>query len=409
MKTLNMLLAAALLMLMAGCTKDDAKPHPPPDAATIILTEKGAAVIGKSNDFGIQLFQKVAVAEPDNLMLSPLSASVALTMLMNGAEEETYNQINTMLGYDGMTAAEVNEAYRSLVTQLLAADASVQLGLANAVWYRNSFVAKPAFMQTMQEDFDAQVQGLDFGSPSALETINGWASDNTNGKIDQVLNEISSDAVMFLMNALYFKGSWSQKFDKNQTNEAAFHYHDGSTGYIPTMHGQVPARLVASPAYQAIEIYYGRKNFTMIILLPDADIDALTESLTPELWNDLTQQLSAGFEQEVDLSMPQFSFDYEKNLNDALMAMGMMDAFIPGIANLMGIADASLHISFVKQNTFVDVNEDGTEAAAVTTIGIELTSAGDLPPQFIVDRPFLFFIREQTTNTLMFAGKVMAP
>ncbi|NLO51117.1 MAG: serpin family protein [Bacteroidales bacterium] len=408
MKAFQTLLFVTFLMLMSGCAKDKPKPQPDP-ATTIHLTEKGAAVIGKSNDFGIQLFQKVAVAEPDNLMLSPLSASVALTMLMNGAEEETYNQINTMLGYDGMTAAEVNEAYRSLVTQLLAADASVQLSLANAVWYRNSFVAKAAFLQTMQEDFDAQVQGLDFGSPAALTTINGWASDNTNGKIDKVLNEISSDAVMFLMNALYFKGSWSQKFDKNQTNEAAFHYHDGSTGYIPTMHGQVPARLVASPAYQAIEIYYGRKNFSMIILLPDADIDALTESLTPALWNDLTQQLDAGYERDVDLSMPQFSFDYEKNLNDALMALGMMDAFFPGIANLTGIADAALHVSFVKQNTFVDVNEDGTEAAAVTTIGIELTSAGDLPPQFIVDRPFLFFIREQTTNTLMFAGKVMAP
>ncbi|NCA85301.1 MAG: serpin family protein [Clostridia bacterium] len=407
MKTLQMLLAATLLILMASCAKENAKPQSTP--ATIHLTEKGAAVIGKSNDFGIQLFQKVAVAEPGNLMLSPLSASVALTMLMNGAEEETYNQINTMLGYDGMTATEVNETYRSLVTQLLAADASVQLDLANAVWYHNSFVAKPDFLQTMQEAFDAQVQGLDFGSPAALETINGWASQNTNGKIDQVLTEISPDAIMFLMNALYFKGSWSQKFDKNQTNDAAFHYHDGSTGNIPTMHGQVPGRLVAAPAYQAIEIYYGRKNFSMIILLPVADIDALMESLTPALWSDLTQQLGSAYEQEVDLSMPKFSFEYETELNEQLQVLGMIDAFVPGIANLTGIADASLHVSFVKQNTFVDVNEEGTEAAAVTTIGIELTSAGDLPPQFIIDRPFLFFIREQTTNTLMFAGKVMAP
>lgn len=409
MKAFQTLLFVTFLMLMSGCAKDNPNPQPQPDLATIHLTEKGAAVIGKSNDFGIQLFQKVAVAEPDNLMLSPLSASVALTMLMNGAEEETYSQINTMLGYDGMTAAEVNEAYRSLVTQLLAADASVQLSLANAVWYRNSFVAKPAFLQIMQETFDAHTEGLDFNSPAALTTINGWASDNTNGKIDKVLNEISSDAVMFLMNALYFKGSWSQKFDKNQTNEAVFHYHDGNTADIPTMHGQVPGRFATTPAYQAIEIYYGRKNFSMIILLPDADIDALTESLTPALWNDLTQQLGSGSEQEVDLSLPKFSFEYEKGLTDELMALGMTDAFIPGVADLTGITEAPLFVSFVKQNTFVEVNEEGTEAAAVTTIGIENTSAGDPPPQFIVDRPFLFFIREQTTNTLMFAGKVMEP
>ena len=310
MKTFQTLLIATLLLVLTSCTKDNAKPQPTP--AVIQLTEKGAAVIGKSNDFGIQLFQKVAAEDPGNLMLSPLSASVALTMLMNGAEEETYNQINNMLGYDGMSASEVNEAYQSLVTQLLAADGTVQLDLANAVWYRNSFVAKTSFLQIMQEAFDAQAEGLDFGSPSALATINGWASDNTHGKINQVLSEISPDDVMFLINALYFKGSWTQKFDKNKTNDAAFHYYDGSTANIPTMHGQVPGRLVTATGYQAIEIFYGRKNFSMIIMLPDTDIDALTESLTPALWNDLTQQLGSGYEQEVDLSLPKFSFKYEK-------------------------------------------------------------------------------------------------
>lgn len=407
MKIFQILLLATLLLASTACSKDDAKPQPTP--AVIQLTEKGAAIIGKSNDFGIQLFQKVAVVESGNLMLSPLSASVALTMLMNGAEAETYNQIKDMLGYDGMSASEVNEAYQSLVTQLLAADGTVQLDLANAVWYRNSFVAKPSFLQTMQQAFDAQVQGLDFASPSAIETINGWAAANTHGKINKVINEISPDDVMFLMNALYYKGSWTQKFDKNKTNDAAFYYYDGSTANIPTIHGDVPGRLVSGTGYSAIEIFYGRKNFSMIIMLPAADIDALTESLTPALWSELTQQLGNGYEQDVELSLPRFSFEYEKQLNDELMALGMTDAFISGVADLTGIAEAPLFVSFVKQNTFVEVNEEGTEAAAVTTIAIGLTSAGDEPPEFIVDRPFLFFIREQTTNTLMFAGKVMEP
>jgi serpin B len=177
------------------------------------LTAKGAEVIAYGNEFGIELFTKVAGAENKNLMLSPLSASAALTMLLNGCAGDTYDQLKGTLKYpEEMTISEINEVYKSLVSQLLDVDPKVKLALANAIFYRQGFNVKNPFLATMENDFDAEIAGLDFSLPSALTTINKWASDNTNGKIPKVLNELSAEAVMFIMNALYFKGDWSYQF-----------------------------------------------------------------------------------------------------------------------------------------------------------------------------------------------------
>ncbi|MFO7613264.1 MAG: serpin family protein, partial [Bacteroidales bacterium] len=206
MKALLILLIAPFLLFSFSCKKD---PEGPKQPVSIELPAKGNTVIAKNNDFGINLFRTTALAEDKNLMLSPLSASTALTMLLNGCNTATYEQIRDMLGYEGLSIEEINEVYKSLVTQLLAADPEVQLALANAVFYRQDFQVKPPFLETMDTSFDAEIASLDFFSPSALQTINNWAKDNTNGKIEKVLDEISPDAVMFLMNALYFKGNWT--------------------------------------------------------------------------------------------------------------------------------------------------------------------------------------------------------
>jgi serpin B len=332
-------------------------------------------------------------------------------MLLNGCEGETYAQIRDMLGYDGMTADEINEAYQSLVSQLLAVDPQVELALANAVWYRNGFVVKPPYIDAMKTAFDARIEGLDFSQPSALETINQWASDNTNGKIPQVLDEISGDAVMFLMNALYFKGSWTQQFDENGTIEGPFYLDDGTEISTPMMHGDIPVKSTAGDGYFAFEMFYGRQNFSMVVIVPETNLEDFLQNMESETWETVTSELDSQIDPwEVPVVFPRFTFEYEKKLNEMLQSLGMTDAFNGALANLSGISDASLVVSFVKQNTFVEVNEDGTEAAAVTTIGIELTSAGDDPPiPIVVNKPFIFAIREQTTNSLLFIGKVVNP
>jgi serpin B len=395
------ILAASLL---TGCKKDKTSESAVPKP--IEMTEKGSQIISASNDFGIEMFRQVSMVDSGNLMLSPLSASSALSMLLNGCDGETFTQIGAMLGYKDLTADEINGLYKSLVAQLLDADPEVNLALANAIWYRQGFQVKAEFLNTMHSSYDATTEALDFDSPQALTTINNWASDNTNGKITKVMDEISADAVMFLMNALYFKGNWTYKFDKSKTSLQPFNPDGQSPVMVDMMKANLSFRQIFGLGYTAIELPYGRQNFSMVILLPVEGLDSFNNGFDGSKWHEITAALDGATPISRDLSIPKFKFSYEKQLNDQLKAMGMLDAFMPGLADLSGIADADLFVSFVKQNTFVDVNEEGTEAAAVTTIGVELTS---LPDPVIINKPFIFAIRERMSNSLLFIGKVELP
>lgn len=410
----NSLIILFSLVTITGfisCSKENTGLQPDLTPKALELTAKGPEVIAYGNEFGVELFTKVAQEENKNLMLSPLSASAALTMLLNGCDGDTYDQLSEMLNYpENMTMSEINEVYRSLVAQLLVVDPKVKLALANAIFYRQGFSVKNPFLNTMSTDFDAEIAGLDFSLPSALTTINKWASDNTNGKVPKVLDEISGDAVMFLMNALYFKGDWSYQFDKLLTSDRPF-YTDGLNSVdVSTMKGDVGSKVTSGSNYMAIELPYGCTNFTMVVVVPGGTLSDFITTLTAEKWNTIT---SAFDDQEkfgeLTVYMPKYKFSYEKQLNGQLQSMGMLDAFIPGLANLSGISDASIYVDFVKQNTFVEVDEKGTEAAAVTTIGIVETSLPPQPQEFVIDKPFVFAIRERTTNALLFIGQVVNP
>lgn len=405
MKTNIQMIALILTLAFCGCRKDTVEG--PKDPRPVNLTEKAQVIIDKSNVFGIDLFRETAQAQNGNLMLSPLSASTALSMLLNGCQAETYNQIRDMLGYGALTQDEINESYQSLVSQLLILDPEINLSLANSVWYRQGFAVKSPFLTSMENAYDAEIAALDFASPSAITTINNWAKENTNGKIEQVLQEIDPAAVMFLMNALYFKGTWTYQFDKSQTGEVDFHPDNSAAVQVDMMKGKLPCRLFAGNNYTAIELNYGQQNFAMDIVVPFGTLDEFLSGFNGEAWQEITTGLNAvSTPESAELIIPKFKFDFEKVLNDQLTALGMIDAFECSLANLSGISDDDIYVSFVKQNTFVDVNEEGTEAAAVTTIGIVETSA---PLPFVVDKPFIFAIRERLSNTLLFIGKVELP
>jgi serpin B len=404
MKPLFLTILVILVLIAGSCKKD---PEGPKQPKPIYLPEKAGEVIAGSNGFGIDLFRVTALEADDNMMLSPLSASTALTMLLNGCNTQTYEQIRNMLGYEGLTLDEINGTYCSLIEQLLAVDPEVQLALANAIWYRQDFLVKPDFLNTMDSSFESQIGALDFSQPSALETINKWASDNTNGKIPKVLEEIEPDMVMFLMNALYFKGTWTYQFETNQTAIAPFHLENGSVVNVDMMRSLIPVKMYSGNGAAAVELPYGRQNFSMVIILPDNSLGEYLTDFDKTDWSSITAALDAIIEpDEAEMIMPKFKFDYEKYLNDQLKSLGMLDAFDPYLADLSGISDSDIYVDFVKQNTYVDVNEEGTEAAAVTTIGIKYTS---MPTTFTVDKPFIFAIRERMTNTLLFIGKVEKP
>ena len=316
----NPVLIVLCFLTFAGLSSCSDDPGQEPDLTpkTIELTAKSAEVIAYGNEFGIELFTKVAGVEDKNLMLSPLSASAALTMLLNGCAGDTYDQLKATLKYpDGMTISEINDVYRSLVSQLLDADPKVKLALANAIFYRQGFSVKNPFLSTMDTDFDAEIAGLDFNLPSALTTINKWASDNTNGKIPKVLNEISPDAVMFIMNALYFKGDWSYQFDKEKTSDRAFYTSGSISVDVSTMKGDVGSRVAYGTGYRAIEMPYGQTNFTMVVIVPEGTLTDFNATFDAVKWNSITSafdnQEKFG---ELTVYMPKFKFSYEKYLNE---------------------------------------------------------------------------------------------
>ena len=408
----NLLLLAVIVFFSGFTGCENYRMEEMPDMPkTFELTPASEHVIAGTNGFGIDLFTRVAQAENKNMALSPLSASAALTMLLNGTSDATFDQLRSVLGYpENMKLGEINSAYKNLVTQLLVADPVVELTLANAVFYRQNFGVKQNFVSTMKSDFGANVEGLDFASQAAVNRINQWASDNTRGKIPNVIESISDEMRLFLMNALYFKGNWTTTFNLADTRDLPFFLTPQKTVQVPTMSGEFAVRSVLNDHFHAVELPYGRGNFSMVLVVPhNQELRAFLGQFSPAAWDTITSALDAQkVGSRIKIYLPRFQFAYRTSLNQYLRAMGMVNAFAPHLANLSGIADVrDLFVHFVNQNTHIQVNEEGTTAAAVTTIGIGVTSVG--PPPFAADRPFLFFIRERTTNTLMFAGAVFNP
>ena len=376
------------------------------------LTAGEVKVIRASNGFAFDLLAQANRAN-DNLFLSPLSASMALGMTMNGADGETWSQMRDVLGFESLAEEEINASYKSLVELLVGLDRTVETVIANSVWTRRGFPVYPDFLNTVREDFGAEVAELDFASPSASGRINGWVEDATRGRIeDMVPDVIPRDVVMYLLNAIYFKGSWTLQFDPSHTRTEPFHLDDGSTQTVPlmTLEGTLPYQ--SNSRFQAVDLPYGGRAFTMTVLLPwqGVSVDTLAAKLDAGQWEDIAD----GFRDTTDvrLFLPRFRMSHERTLNDDLKALGMVDAFYEGLADFTRLSPVAsinpLFISEVKQKSWVDVNEEGTEAAASTSVAVSVTS-GSVPRVVRADRPFLFFIRERLSGTILFAGKFASP
>lgn len=407
----NLWLALLLPLLFGSCGILDSKNEKELSPAVIELPAHGKELIQAGNQFGINLFRETASGTSENLMLSPLSASIALTMLLNGAGGDTYAEIHDMLGYDQEWGiSDVNGVYKSLVGQLLNVDKEVQLAIANAVFYDHLFSVKDSFLNVMSDDFQAEVSKLDFRDPASVNTINKWAADNTNNKVPEVIEQLNPEDVMLLMNAIYFKANWSVQFKKSDTATGVFYLADGNEVTAPFMQGKIPAMTHNGIDYTVVELPYGRRNFSMVLLLPEAGLDEFYPGLTPEKWNAITSNIDQWEQwQQAVVIMPRFGFETDQSLKEVLKQLGMVEAFLEQSADLSGISDpvnGRIFVSEVKQNSFVEVNEEGTEAAAVTTVVIGADSG---PQEIHFNKPFVFAIRERTTNTLLFIGQVTNP
>ncbi len=377
------------------------------------LTASEKALISASDTFGVTLLGAInSTRTNENLFLSPLSISLALGMTMNGAAGNTYNEMRLGLGFGMLAQDQVNQSYKSLVDLLLGLDSHVTFKIANAIWSDQRFATavEPAFLTTVRQYFGAEARVLDFKSPSAVSTINAWASNQTGGKIPKVLDEIG-DEVMFLMNAIYFKGDWRTAFDPKDTQPRPFKLLSGQSINVETMYRKGNVRRGSIPGATVVDLPYGGDAFTMTILLPDStsDVNKLIGSLTPNTWR---QAQAAVQTANVGLYLPKIKLSWKGEIRPELATLGMRDMQNPLVADLSKLARGArpgdLYISKVQHDTYVDVNEVGTEAAAVTTVGVTPTSIC-LTCDVRIDRPYLFAIRERLSGTVLFVGKIMRP
>ncbi len=401
-KLFSTVFAIAFCLFLARCSNEGVVPDGTP-------VEVSPQVAARTTDFAFNFFKGVQATQPaqENLFVSPLSLQMALGMLLNGAEGETAQQITKTLKMEGVSQSDLNQAYKALLEGLPNADPKVEVGLANSIWYRNTFQVESDFLNVLRQSFGAEVAGLNFNDPSAKDKINDWASSKTNGKIPKVIDEIRPEHVLFLMNTLYFKGDWKYKFDPKSTSDAPFRLANDSEKTVKMMSLKENFKVAHQASYSAVQLPYANGQFNLTLLIPDEGISAnqVIDGLSATAWNELRTSLLK--EANVRVGLPRFTLQYEIKLNDALIAMGMPKAFTDA-AELGKInPTAPLMVNFVKQNTYLGIDEKGTEAAAVTTIGVGVTSVG--PDPYVCNRPFVLLISENTSNTILFMGRIMNP
>jgi serpin B len=392
-------------MLLVQCSDKSTPPPTPTPVRDLTTAEK--QLVASDNKFGLKLFREIVSQEGDkNIFVSPLSVAMALGMTYNGANGATREAMQNTLELQGMSLEDVNKSYRSVIDLLRGLDPKVTFQIANSIWYRQGFEVESTFVDLNRAYFDAIVRALNFADPSAVVTINDWVNENTNGKIDKIIERIPDSTVMYLIDAIYFKGTWKLQFDPKKTTAQPFHLSDGSVKSCQMM--AMPETDIAffgTREFSAIDLKYGDGDYSMTILLPNRNmtLDSVMAQFTDENWRSWLGQFAT---EDLALQIPKFEIEYDKSLKDVLNTLGMGIAF-SDFADFTGInRQGNLQISEVKHKTYVKVDEEGTEAAAVTSVEIGFTSA---PFSFTVDRPFVFVIHENHSGTILFMGKIVDP
>ena len=372
-------------------------------------------LIAGSSKFAFKLYEQ-ALKEPGrrNVFISPTSVMLALAMTYNGAEGETRRAMANTLGLEGMSLEEVNRAAADLTSALVSTDPKVQLKIANSLWAEKRLTLKPAFVQRSKEYYAAEVTSLDFASPTAPETINSWVNKNTEGKIEKVVERIAGGEILFLINAIYFKGEWQFKFEKEKTKDDVFRLSDGGQKKLPMMFRSGRYFYQKGKDFQAVALPYGTGKISMYVFLPDENtpLDQFERNLTQENWDTWMRGFGVA---PGELTLPRFKIEYEVGLVDKLSALGMAVAFDPSRADFSGLAELppgnGIFISKVTHKAIAEVNEEGTVAAAVTAVIATITSARPPEENFVmkVDRPFFFAIRDNVTGNVLFMGSVVDP
>ncbi|MCB0636491.1 MAG: serpin family protein [Lewinella sp.] len=408
MKTIQWTLLLLLTTLLWHCEQNEPAPYINPPAEVFNCAEEADAcdLVYNNNAFGFDLFHRLHSEDPAaNIFISPLSINTALSMTANGMLDDELADVRGILHQDAMTEQQVNEAFKYYLNELPVMAPNVTMLPANSIWYHEDFPFYQDFLTTNQTYFDAAIEARDFRDPATKDEINGWIADKTNDRIQNMIDNIPAEAIMYLINAVYFKGDWRYQFDADQTYTADFTAYDGATQSTPMMtHGQkMTLPYMRDDNFQMVDLPYVDSVFSMSLILPDENVsmDDVINELNADTWNQWVELLHPT---EGYVQLPRFKMEYEKTLNDDLRAIGMQAGWSPWGDNRLTEAQNIL-ISLVKHKSFLEVTEEGTEAAAATVVGIELTSV-PLTFNMNFNRPFLLVIRERAANGVLFLGKV---
>lgn len=398
-----------LALVASGCSDGIGPSKQPPPLLTELprpLTAAESGIAQAVNSFSFNLLAAAQAKDPAaTIFLSPLSASMALGMTMNGASGTTFDQMRSALGFGSLSQEDINAGYKGLIELLANLDATSDMKVANSIWAAEGVPFVPAFLTAGKDWFDAEVQSVDFDNPATLVLVNDWVKAKTGGKIPKLLDSFDQDIVMTLINAIYFKGAWRAPFDPKHTSTGTFRGTLGNQS-VPMMRRSGGFFVSAhTPNYQAAELVYGNGAFAMTLVVPHEGISVteVAAGLTPAAWAGLVAGMVEA--ERADLVMPKFRLDYTRPLKSDLEALGMTDAFSDHLANFsrLVVPPPQLLITSVLQKTFLDVNEEGTTAAAATAVQVGVTSA---PVPVIIDRPFLLVLRERLSGTILFIGQI---
>ena len=374
----------------------------------IELDEAQRTYVEAGNDFAFRFLKQIDAGEPGNWFVSPVSLQYLLGLVLDGAEGATADEICRTLGYPAGQSEAVDAYCRKMLSELPNLDKKTKLTLANAIFFNDKMTIKVPYKKRVEKFYDAEVKSLDFYQKrGTLRTINGWCNRQTNGLIPAVLDDVSPDMFAYLLNALYFKGTWMYPFNKRYTQDRTFTLESGQKKEIPMMMKERKYGYGENDVFQRVVLPYGNGSYSMIVLLPKkghtvADVIA---SVNGENWKDIHSRW--GYGTLINVWLPPFESKYHIQLNDILCDMGMPRSFGPA-AQFKPMSDDALWLSFVQQDAVIKVDEEGTEAAAITSAGMLGATAVPEPPRVIdfhCDHPFLYLITENSTGTILFAGK----
>ena len=409
MKKIVIIITMSILALLSAsaCTKQDPDRNEKEEDKVfepIALTKAEQEIGNASNQFGFDVYHKLY--EGKQMLVSPLSLSLALSMAANGAKGQTAEEMLSTLGFAGQSIDDLNSYYQKMVNALLEADPKTTFEIANSIWADEKIGVRKSFTDATAKYYSSEVFPADFNTQATVNAINKWCSDKTHGKIPSIMDKPDPRLVMALVNALYFKGTWSFEFDEKIRKED-FTPIEGNKSKVEMMTTSQLLSYGEYDGFKMVSLPYGNGAFSMDVILPskDEDFGKAVSRFNAETLRGLSRSLGRA---KVNLKLPKFTFEYEASLNEILQALGMKQAFTVE-ADFSAMAEKSLMISMVKQKTFIDVNEKGTEAAAVTVIGMVVTSVGPAPDpktvDFFADRPFFFVIRENSTDAVLFIGQ----